>query len=134
MSTESKKGSKTNTSTVSEGVAEGVAEADFQRFLDGADLDFDIDSMDEEDRTNAEKNKRRLIKAIVQGHLTIAENGTPTFTPYSKESKFLESMTFKAPCGADFMSMDNTKARKTIAKTHFLRSRKDTKYIVSQIR
>lgn len=97
-----------------------TAENDFQRFIDGADLDFEIDKMDEEDRTTAEKNKNRLVRAIMNGHLTIDETGIPTFNPYNKGSKFSDPITFQAPTGADFMAMDATKMRKTISKTHLM--------------
>ena len=101
-------------------VDDTTAENDFQRFIDGADLDFDLDKMDEEDRTTAEKNKRRLVKAIINGHLTIDEKGIPTFIPYTEGSNFTDPMTFQSPTGADFMAMDATKMRKTISKTHLM--------------
>lgn len=101
-------------------VDKDTAENDFQRFIDGADLDFDIDKMDEEDRTAAEKNKNRLVRAITNGHLTVDEKGIPTFTPYNTGSGYTDPITFESPTGADFMAMDATKARKIIAKTHLV--------------
>ena len=114
MSTEKQDKNKTDNFVV----AKEVAENDFQRFIDGADIIFDIETMDEEDRTTSEKQKARMIRAIMKGHLTVDTDGLPTFTPYTKGSTFTEPITFNLPGGADIMAMDQIKAHKKMAQVH----------------
>lgn len=95
-------------------VAKEVAEDEFNRFCDLMDIDHNVEAMSEEDAKSFEEPKTILIKAIMQGHLVINENGEPVFTP--KNSPKVSELTFREPNGADYMAMDRKKDNQSIAK------------------
>ncbi len=96
------------------------AEAEFQRFAEKQDLDIDTAEMDAEDKSTFDNQKRRLILALMKGHLVIDKIGLPVYTPHNSESTFTDAITFHAPGGADFIQMDRKKKNYDITKTHAL--------------
>lgn len=99
-------------------VATEMAESEFDRFADCMDLDLDISDMDSEDLTQFTKLKKRIIRAIEKGSLTINEDGEATYTPQNKNSKYKEAITFHERTGASLMAMDGKKKNYDVAKTY----------------
>ena len=97
-------------------IPQEMAEADFDRFVEMMDLDVDPVNMDDEDRTTFEKQKRRIIKAMMIGALMINENGEAVYTPHRSEVK--DPITFHERTGASLMAMDNKKKNQDVAKTY----------------
>jgi hypothetical protein len=97
-------------------VAPEMAEAEFDRFVEAMDLDVDTQYMDEEDRTAFDKQKRRIIKAMINGSLIINENGEAVYAP--QRSNMEKAITFHERTGASLMAMDNKKKNQDMAKTY----------------
>lgn len=92
-----------------------VAEAEFQRFLDTMDLVFSTEGLDAEDRTQLELQKKRIIRAILDGRLVVDQEGVPVYTPRASEDK--DPITFPEPKGGDFMQADLHKKNHDITKS-----------------
>ena len=97
-------------------IPQEVAEADFDRFVEAMDLFVDPAFMDDEDRTAFEKQKHRLVNAMMIGALSINENGEAVYTP--RRSDYKDPITFHERTGASLMAMDNKKKNQDIAKTY----------------
>jgi hypothetical protein len=96
-----------------------VAEQEFERFAEAMDLDIDESGFDDdEDRSSFNKNKKRIVRAIVKGHLVINEDGEAVYTPYHQKSKYKEPITFHERTGATLMEMDRKKKGHDVAKTY----------------
>jgi hypothetical protein len=93
-----------------------MAELEFERFGDAMDLDFDTSFMDEEDRKGFEQAKRRIVKAIMSGAMTVNEDGCPVFVPQRAEGD-VNPITFYEPTGATYMAMDRKKKTEDMGKT-----------------
>lgn len=94
-------------------VATEVAEAEFARFTEAMDLDTDIERMDGDDQAAFKNQKRRVVRAIEDGHLVVDDKGQPIFTPQLGDTS---PITFFEPTGASLMSMDKKKANENVAK------------------
>ena len=99
-------------------IAPEVAEADFNRFVESMDLDLDTTDMDVEDLTAFKKQKKRVIKSIVDGNLIVNDDGEAVFTPSNKRSKYDKPITFHERTGASLMAMDTKKNNHNVAKTY----------------
>lgn len=99
-------------------VEQGVAEAEFDRFVEAMDLDLDTSVMDAEDLTAFNKQKSRLIRAVVRGNLVFNEAGEAIYTPVNPRSKHKEAITFHERSGASLMAMDGKKKNHEVAKTY----------------
>lgn len=99
-------------------VAKEVAEADFDRFVDAMDLDLDTAGMDSEDLTAFNKQKSRIIRAMMKGVLIINDNGEAVYTPCHPRSKYKEAITFHERTGASLMASDGKKKNQDAAKTY----------------
>jgi len=95
-----------------------TAEAEFDRFVDSMDLDLDTANMDAEDLTAFNKQKSKLVKAVMLGSLVINENGEAVYTPRNDRSKYKEALTFHERTGASLMAMDGTKKNHDVTKTY----------------
>jgi len=105
-------------SNIDEKVSREVAEQEFDRFVEEMDLDLDTSSMDTEDRTQFDKQKRRILKAIMRGDLVINAEGEAVYTPANPRSKYLDPITFHERTGASMMAMDGKKKNHDVAKTY----------------
>ncbi len=94
-------------------VATEVAQAEFERFAEAMDLDTDVDRMDEDDKTAFTNQKRRVVRAIEDGHLVVDDKGQPVYTPQLGDQT---PITFYEPTGVSLMSMDKKKANENVAK------------------
>ena len=99
-------------------IAAEVAEQEFDRFLELMDVDLDLAVMDAEDRTAAEKIRRLIVKQIVAGHLTVGDDGEPTYTPWRAKSTYKEPITFRERDGGTLTAQDGKKKNAEGAKTY----------------
>ena len=90
-------------------VVEEVAVQAFDKFIEDMDLDFNVAVMDVEDKTAAEKLKRRVVGAIMRGSLNFNEDNEAVYTPRHKKSKHTEAITFHERTGAHLTAMDRGK-------------------------
>ena len=93
------------------------AENEFDSFVEKMDLDLNTDHMDAEDFTQFQKQKRRIVQAIENGHLIINDDGEPIYTPHRTEG-YTDAIHFYEPTGAVIMMMDKKKAGQDVAKMH----------------
>jgi hypothetical protein len=84
-------------------VAKEVAEPDFARMCVFHRLDIDESEMDEKELESFTVVKSKLVKAIMEGRLVVAEDGLPTYHPHTPDAK---PVTFFRATGASFMAMD----------------------------
>lgn len=92
-----------------------VAEAEFDRFMDLMDLDNDSKSIDSKDQAEFDKNKDRIIRALMKGSLTINGQGEPVFSP-TRSPGIKTDLTFYEPSGATLMAMDRKKEGQNMSK------------------
>lgn len=95
-----------------------VALAEFDRFVDEMGLLLDPADMDAEDKTAFEKQKTRIVDAIMKGNLVINDNGEAVYTPYRNASRHKEPITFHERTGASVLAMDGKKKNQDMAKTY----------------
>ncbi len=96
-------------------IDEQTANAEFERFLEEYELDFDTSSMDEDDLKGFESQKALFVKAVQRGRLVLNEDKQPVY----KTSDGIE-LTFHEPTGANFSSTDATKVKENIRKKNIL--------------
>ena len=94
------------------------AEGEFDRFTECMDLDLDTSSMDAEDLTTFNKQKSKIVKAIILGSLVVNDNGEAVYTPRNMRSKHKDPLTFHERTGASLMAMDGTKKNHDVTKTY----------------
>lgn len=95
-----------------------MAALEFDRWAEEMALDLDTSNMDAEDLTQFDKQRRRLVKAIGDGHLVINENGEAVYTPQNKKTKHTDAITFHERTGSAVMAMDGKKKNYDVAKTY----------------
>ena len=95
-----------------------TAELEFENFAECMDIDIDSASMDEEDRTQFDKLKNRIIKAIQRGYLVFNEKGEAVYTPQHEKSKYKNAITFHERTGASVMATDGKKKNHDVAKMY----------------
>lgn len=98
-------------------LSKDVAEAEFNRFGEMMDLDFNVDMMDVDDLKGFNNQKNRVVSAIQAGALVVTDIGEPVFTP-QRTPEFKEAITFHEPTGATFISMDKKKAGQDMGKLY----------------
>ena len=97
-------------------IQKGPAEEFFQDWAEAMDIDIDESNMDEDDKKSFAPLKRKIIKAICNGHLTFNENTEAVYRPH--RSSYKELITFKERTGASVMAMDGKGRNKDVAKTY----------------
>jgi hypothetical protein len=95
-----------------------VAEAEFDRFVECMGLLLDTSTMDVEDKTAFDKQKNRIIDAMISGHLVINDDGEAVYTPFRHTSGHKEPITFHERTGASVLAMDGKKKGHDMAKTY----------------
>lgn len=98
-------------------VVKEQAEIEFDGWAENADLDLDISKMDAEDLAAFNKQKGRIVKAIMYGNLTFNDDLDAVYTPFKPKSKTHDPITFQAPSGASLMAMDGKKNNQDVKKT-----------------
>lgn len=99
-----------------EKISREVAELEFNRFTDAMDIDVDTSKMDEEDTKGLNQLRDRVVGAIMNGSLTINDDGEPTFSP--RRSRNTDPITFYEPTGATLMAMDRKKKSEDMGKLY----------------
>jgi len=94
-----------------------TAEREFERFAEEMDVDIDVSKMDDDDRSGFEKNKDRIVRAIMFGDLVVNDNGEAVYTPFKSEDT--GAITFHERTGASLMAADHAK-RDQVAKKLYL--------------
>ncbi|MEI0698042.1 hypothetical protein R4K92_03795 [Brachyspira intermedia] len=96
-----------------------TAEIEFNDFCEMWDIDNDVSTMSEEDKEGFEKQKNTIIKAIMQGRLTInKEDRTLKYIVSEFSEKSGEELKIRRLKGADYMSMDNYKEKENVHKMY----------------
>jgi len=97
-------------------IAKEVAEVEYDRFLEQMDLLIDPNDMELEDKSNYQKTRARIIRAICRGHLVINDDGEAVYTPQHPKSVYKEPITFHERSGASVVVMDGKKKDHDISK------------------
>lgn len=97
-------------------VAREVAEAEFGRFAEAMDLDFDIKRMDADDLKGFQEQKHRIVRAIMRGILVVDPKGQFVYTPQTGADR--SPITFYEPTGASMMAMDRKKKGEDVGKMY----------------
>ena len=96
-----------------------TAEIEFNDFCETWDIDNDVSTMSEEDKEGFDKQKNTIIKAIMQGRLTInKEDRTLNYIVSEFSEKSGEELKIRRLKGADYMSMDNYKEKENVHKMY----------------
>ena len=99
-------------------VSEEFAEEEFNRFSEEMDLDLDTSEMDTETIDAFNRQKKRLINALMNGSLIINDAGEAVYTPRKEKSGYKEAITFHERTGASVMAIDSFKKNQDIRKTY----------------
>ena len=99
-------------------IGDDVAQVEFERWAEAMDLHFDTAEMDAEDLTEFNKQKGKIVRAIMYGHLIVNENGEAVYTPSRPNSKHQEAIVFHERAGGSLMAMDGKKKGHDVAKTY----------------
>jgi hypothetical protein len=99
-------------------IAEDVSEFEFEKFLDANDVLADAEDMDEKELKTFSQHKKRILRAIQSGALTIDENGVASYTPTHPDSPYTDAITFKQRTGATLLAADSRKDGQDAAKTY----------------
>lgn len=98
-------------------VAEDQAIAEFEKFLEAMDLDFNVEKMDENDRNDFQKSKDTIVRELIRGRIVFDDKHQPIFTPVSLGPD-CEPIIFHEPEGSHFMEMDRKKQGHDVGKMH----------------
>jgi hypothetical protein len=90
------------------------AEQEFDRFIELNDLDFDVEGAAPDDVASVATMRRKLIKALQTGALTVDEKGVPTVHPQRSEGA--SPVVFHRLTGACLLAADRKGAKESIAK------------------
>jgi len=83
-------------------VDEEVALAEFERFCEEMDIENDESILDQEDLTTWNKQKRKIVGAIMKGAMVINESGEAVYTP--QKSGDIGPLTFHEGTAADYIT------------------------------
>ena len=90
------------------------AEQEFERFVELNDLDFDVEGAAPDDVASVATMRRKLIKALQTGALTVDEKGVPTVHPQRSEGA--PPVVFTRLTGACLLAADRKGAKESIGK------------------
>lgn len=99
-------------------VGKEPAEQAFEEWAEAMDIELSKESMDAEDQTAYNRNKERIIKAIMRGHLTFNDDQLAVYTPWRPGSRYTDPLTFHERTGASLMAADRHKQDKTVTKMY----------------
>jgi hypothetical protein len=97
-------------------VEANLAEREFANYCEANGFDHDEDSMDDDDRKDFLKIKKRFVKAVVDGRVMV--DGTSiVYTVSERSTKDAgQKITIRRPVGKDFLSMDGFKDTQQMKK------------------
>ena len=93
-----------------------VAEKEFDRFVELWDIDGEVESMDEESRDGFEEHKRRLVRGLRGGSITVDEEGLVTIQLRWPTLENLAEVVCKPPGGDAMLGWDKYKDRQQVHK------------------
>ena len=100
-------------------VAPAQAEEWFEDWCDAMDIDTDAATWDEDDRTDFDRLKRVITRAITKGHVMFNENGELEYTPWRPATTCKgDVLTFHERTGASMMASDTKKRGKDVTKMY----------------
>lgn len=99
-------------------VAIDQAELEFEQLAENMDIDIDTSRMDEDDKASFEKQKTRIVRAVMYGDLTFNEDGEAVYTPRHVRTPRKDPITFHERTGASIMAMDTKKKGQDVAKMY----------------
>lgn len=99
-------------------VDQETAEGEFDRFIELNEIDADESTMDDEDLPFYKKQRRRMVRAIMDGSLTIDEDGCPEYTPQHRDTRNTNPLKFRPRSGASLMASDAKKQSHQVAKSY----------------
>ena len=112
---------KTGVATAAPGskIDRETAEAEFFRYCDNNEIEYDESSMNEDEKDSFDDIKKTFVKACMAGRVEV--DGTSlkyTLSKFSAESVRNKPIILKRPGGNAFSSMDGFKERENVKKLH----------------
>lgn len=95
-----------------------TAANEFERFTAAWDIDTDLEDMESDDVQSFESQKRRIVKAIKQGRLSVDDTGETISYNLHDKVHSTDVIKMSIPKGEAFMSMDKYKDKQQIHKLH----------------
>lgn len=89
-----------------------TAEAEFDKWAEDWDLDLETDMDDPDSKSLLDDHKRRIVKGLIQGKLSIKDE------EITLKTRADGSVMFKVPTGAAYMELDRAKDSHTMKKMH----------------
>jgi hypothetical protein len=99
-------------------VSREVAESEFDRFVESMSIDVDKSLMDEDEERAFERQKNKLVKAIMDESLVINDEGEAVYTPCNKRSRTDVPLTFNERTGNTLTSTDSKGKNAQAAKMY----------------
>jgi len=93
-----------------------TAESDFDRFAEAWCLDTDTASMREKDSDSFEDLKRKIVSAIMGGHLDVAGDSGLTYRLQFPQTGGITELEMRIPPGSALVAFDKFKEQQAIAK------------------
>ena len=99
-------------------ISSEVAEIEFDRWAAAWCLDTETETMTEEDRDSFNSLRRRLVRQIQGGSLTVDETGEILVYTLQFEIAGIQEFTLSIPKGNAIVRWDHFKDRESIQKLH----------------
>lgn len=99
-------------------VAREPAELFFEEWAEAMDLDFDTAFMDEDDVNGFNKQKNKVVKALMDGSAKLNDDKEIVYTARNGRSAHKEAITFRERTGRSAMKMDGKKKGQDVHKLY----------------
>ena len=96
-------------------VALDMAQNEFDRWAEGWHIDTDVESMEAEDKTSFEVQKRKIMQAMMKGKLAVNDDLSLTITLIEPVME-KPALTMSIPRGTAYNAMDKHKERESVHK------------------
>lgn len=94
-----------------------VAQKEFERWANAWRIEIEESELSEEDQESFNEQRRKVVKAIEKGYLTVSEDGAELVLDTDKGP-----VTFSEPKGAAYLSMDQHKNKNMASSFGFMGS------------
>ncbi len=102
---------------VKDTTSQAVAEDEFERWAKAWEIDTEVESMTDEDRSYFGGLKRKLVVAIRRGRLTVDTSGENlTYALKFPKIEGISSLALGVPCGSAYIGWDRFKDRESMHK------------------